>query len=394
MKIFIGGVPLDKIGVTQNEYGWYYWNGSSYYKPTLSGFDNAKLPAGYKKYTDGSHSKYLSQKAVDLTAIANRAITFDTSVTVLSSSSSLGSYCKVRTPEGNVFLVHTDRWKSGGVPAFEPVCYIKDMAGSHLHIYLEGGWIRDIILDTQHMEKGDRVEWTRDTNIRQGNGTSYPVNTTAKQGAVATLRSLEVRKADGYDWMDVEHPGVTGWAVTKNMVKTDKEMTNSDGSLIAPPKTCDERIKEAVDSTTHTWSLRLSEEQEAHKKTQLALVEVNDQKKALEAQLARVEQDYTLCQERNEKLESDLKDLTKLLKEASDRILSLEARNRKLEADNAKLKADLEECQGGVTPGCLAALAQLANKLLEWLNGNKLSLGLQKGGDKGEKDLKSDNVPA
>lgn len=397
MTIFARGTPLSSIGVTQNELGWYYWSGSSYYKPLLKDFDTATPPAGYKKYTDGSHKSYLSQRAIDFSVAGNIPITFDEPVAVTYSSSAQGSYCRVQTSEGNIFLVHTDRWATGNVRVGEPVCYIKAMSGAHLHIYLEGGRVRDIILGKKKMEQGDFIEWTKDTNIRQGHGTSYPINATAKQGAVAYIRSSEVRRADGYEWMDVGHPNVTGWAVVQNMRLTDKSPTNVDGSPIVPPtppKTCEERIQEAVDSVTQAYQNKLLEAQEAHSKCEVALGEAHAQTEAARAQLARTEQDLKLCQERNEKLEADIKEMNKLAVESAKRIESLEVRNGKLEQENAKLRADLKECQGSTNSGCLSTLASLVNKLLDRLNGNKLSLGLQERGTSGAKGGENDKPRA
>lgn len=392
--IFARGTPLSSIGVTQNELGWYYWNGSSYFKPLLKDFNNATLPAGYKKYTDGSHKAYLSQRAIDFSIAGNIPITFDEPVAVMHTSPLQGSYCKVQTSRGYVYLVHTDRWATGNVRTNDPVCYIKAMSGAHLHIYLEGGSIRDIILGNDQMTKGDFIEWTKDTNIRQGNGISYPINATAKQGAVALIRSSEVRVADGYNWMDVGHPNVTGWAVVQNMKKTDKPLTNVDGTPITPPtppKTCEERIQEAVDSVNQANQNKLLEAQEALARCEVALGEAHAQIEALKGQLVALERDYGLCSERNEKLEADIKELNKQVREDAKRIESLEIRNSKLEQENAGLRADLKECQGSTNSGLLSALTSLVNKLLEWLNGNKLSLGLQERGGKGEESGKSDN---
>ena len=94
MKFFLNGTDLNKVGVVQNEVGKYYYNGVSYYKPWLKNFNTATPPAGYKTYTNGSHSKYLSQRAIDFSYRAGGVITMNEDVKILAKSYTLGAFCK------------------------------------------------------------------------------------------------------------------------------------------------------------------------------------------------------------------------------------------------------------------------------------------------------------
>lgn len=242
MKIYAGGKSLAEVPVTQNEVGWYYWNGASYYKPVLAEFDTASLPTGYKKYTNGSHTAYLSQNAIDFSIVAGTAITFSEEVTVLLSSTGSGSFCKLSTSRGIIYLVHTYKWASGKVPAGTQVCQVAPQSvtgfAPHLHIYKEGGRVRDIILGIESMKKGDYVEFFKDTNMR-GDPTKPAIDVVVKAGAVAQIIDgprTYAPTGTPYPHFDVKFLNRTGWVFDQNMKVTDKrELTDHAGGIPTPP---------------------------------------------------------------------------------------------------------------------------------------------------------------
>jgi hypothetical protein len=75
IKLFANNKNFNSLPTVQNEVGTYYYNGKNYYKPVLAEFNNAKLPSGYKKYTDGSHKSYLKERAIDFSQVAGTKVT-------------------------------------------------------------------------------------------------------------------------------------------------------------------------------------------------------------------------------------------------------------------------------------------------------------------------------
>lgn len=154
VKFAINGKTLDKLPVVQDGKGTYYWNGSSYFKPVLKDFDNAKLPSGFKKYTDGSHKAYSYQNAIDFSASGGLPITADRPVKITYKASDKGGYCVVEAEGVRHFLTHIDY---DSVPAVgttvkagNTICKILKMEGSHLHYFAKQGDkylnVKDIIL--------------------------------------------------------------------------------------------------------------------------------------------------------------------------------------------------------------------------------------------------------
>lgn len=84
LRLYANGKDFNTLPVVQNENGVYYSNGKVYYKPVLKDFDTAKLPAGYKKYTNGSHVPYKSEKPLDFSQNAGVKITASDGVKVNS----------------------------------------------------------------------------------------------------------------------------------------------------------------------------------------------------------------------------------------------------------------------------------------------------------------------
>jgi hypothetical protein len=218
--IYAGGKDLATVGVTQNELGLYYYNGTSYYKPVLSLFDTATLPAGYKKYVGGSHASYMSnpqRNPIDFSIVAGSILTMNVDVKILASTSSDGSWVKAQIVGTDIILgfVHTYRWAGVGtiVKAGSSIAQIapQSVTGFPPHLHMDdwsgkGRKVRRLILDGDYsmstFKKGDTIIFTDIQNIRKGSGTSFAVTGETSIGQVATIES-DSREADGYTWWDL-----------------------------------------------------------------------------------------------------------------------------------------------------------------------------------------------
>lgn len=234
--IYASGKDLATVGVTQNEFGAYYWNGSSYFKPILAEFDKATPPVGYKKYLGGSHTVYISnanRNPIDFSIVSGASISMNVDVTVLASTPYDGSWCKVKIVGTDIVLafVHTYQWGSGTIKAGEKICSVapKSVTGFAPHLHTDewsnkGRKIRKLILDGDFnmstFQIGDRVEFTDVQNIRSGSGTTFPVTSQTDKGMLATIIGGS-RVANGYTWWDVSvDGGGTGWIADVGKFKT------------------------------------------------------------------------------------------------------------------------------------------------------------------------------
>ena len=220
--IYAGGKDLATVPVTQNESGKYYRNSAgTYFKPILSEFDNATLPAGYKTYIGGSHAVYVSnpnRNPLDFSLVAGTVLTMNVDVKILSSTLSDGSWVKVGIVGTDIILafVHTYRWANTStiVKAGNQIAQIAPQSvtgfAPHLHIdewSSKGRKIRELILngdyDMSTFKIGDKIEITGVQNIRKGSGTSFPVTKQTKVGEIYTIEG-GFREADGYTWWDLK----------------------------------------------------------------------------------------------------------------------------------------------------------------------------------------------
>lgn len=98
---------------------------------------------------------------------------------------------------------------------------------------------KDLSYESNTMKIGDNVELSADTNLRVGSGTSYNVKTVVVKGAVGNIIGGS-RNADGYEWWDVKFTNDQGWMANPlgtRLVKTTKQITQTDGKLPTPPTT-------------------------------------------------------------------------------------------------------------------------------------------------------------
>jgi hypothetical protein len=174
-------------------------------------------------------------------------ITLDVDCKVTYSSKYQGNYIVVQVGEYKLMFVHVNEHAAVGstVKAGGVICRIaptSENGGYAVHLHCsarknDGEYpIRSIIYDSG-IHVGVKVEFTSDTNIRQGNGTSYPIQDVAKMGSVAEVRDGP-RTGNGYTWFDCVFLSGTGWCIDSHMKVTNKVVTYPDGTLPPPPDPC------------------------------------------------------------------------------------------------------------------------------------------------------------
>ena len=241
LMFYANGKPLTSIGVTQNDEGEYFFNGSRYFTPLLKDFNTAQPPAGFVKYNNGSHGPryccgdYYYQKALDFLVGQDVVITANTDCVVEYKSYDLGSFVKIKIDNKVVYLVHTYNWASGTVKAGQAICSIAPSSISHvaphLHIYMDGGRIKDILLASNAKagyKKGTLVEAVDSLFVRK-------MYSTSSDGVVVSKgQKMEIRTspkyAEGYTWQYVhvkDNPAVTeGWVAIDFVKEYEGEPVN------------------------------------------------------------------------------------------------------------------------------------------------------------------------
>lgn len=201
--------------------------------------------------------------AVDFSAVADTPVYAVADGTVTYRSSGLGSYCIQHLDNSDlmVYYVHTYKWvgvnthvKKGQIIARVAPTSVNGGHPTHLHLGLQvgrylmdymdrsldiragfawgsanniairnawfnGGSVFDwskhkdlsYLSNTMSFKKGDRVEFTGSQNIRTGSGTTFPIQSSANIGDVATIIDGP-RNANNYVWWDMRFDkGGTGW---------------------------------------------------------------------------------------------------------------------------------------------------------------------------------------
>lgn len=108
IRFYANGTDFRFLPIVQNERGWYYrYSNGQYWKPILEHFDGAVgRPQTALKYTNGSHTSYLHEKALDISLNAGVKITASKSVKVnqlLKSKS--GKVCGLELVYGNLHII-------------------------------------------------------------------------------------------------------------------------------------------------------------------------------------------------------------------------------------------------------------------------------------------------
>lgn len=226
-----------------------------------------------------THHTQSNNTAVDFSAVAETPVYAMADGTVTYRSSGAGSYC-IQTLDNSdlkIYYVHTHRWVATNtyVKKGQIICYIAPTSvnggyPTHLHCGLPVGkflmdymdrnivfrtkyqaikdiWFigenlnwskhKDLSYESNTMKIGDNVELSADTNLRVGSGTSYNIKTVVVKGAVGNIIGGS-RNADGYEWWDVKFTNDQGWMANPlgtRLVKTTKQITQTDGKLPTPP---------------------------------------------------------------------------------------------------------------------------------------------------------------
>jgi murein DD-endopeptidase MepM/ murein hydrolase activator NlpD len=217
--------------------------------------------------------------AIDLSATADTPVCAIADGPVTYRSSGAGSYCiqQIDNSDLKVYYVHTYRWVGANtyVKKGQIICYIAPTSlnggyPTHLHLGLPTGkgimdyfdrslvfttnyadikaiWFKngsldwtlfkDLSYESNAVKIGDNVELSADTNLRVGSETSYNIKTIVVKGAVGNIIGGP-RNADGYEWWDVRFLNDQGWMANPlgtRLVKTTKQITQTDGKLPTPP---------------------------------------------------------------------------------------------------------------------------------------------------------------
>ncbi len=217
--------------------------------------------------------------AIDLSATADTPVYAIADGPVTYRSSGAGSYCiqQIDNSDLKVYYVHTYRWVGANtyVKKGQIICYIAPTSlnggyPTHLHLGLPTGkgimdyfdrslvfttnyadikaiWFKngsldwtlfkDLSYESNTVKIGDNVELTADTNLRVGSGINYNIKTIVTKGAVGNIIGGP-RNADGYEWWDIKFINDQGWMANPlgtRLVKTTKQITQTDGNLPTPP---------------------------------------------------------------------------------------------------------------------------------------------------------------
>lgn len=378
--IYANGKDLATCPVTQNEVGRYYWNGNTYYRPTLDIFNNAPLPNGFSVYLNGSHAPYSTnplRNPIDFSLTAGTKITMNVDVTILSTNPKDGSWCKtvINGTNINPAFVHTYKWASGLVRAGNVICEVAPQSVTgfdpHLHADIWGSYLlRNLILNgdvtmADTFKVGDFVTFTGPMNLRAGAGDGFKASHSILENAVGKIkdgpRSSQNKQFygkgstsninDSYTWFDLEFLDTTGWvAQTNRLVKSKStKITNVNAAL--PP------VKPQAPSEEETLRKQvadLKEENEVLRDDLAASISLTNDKNR---EIKRLEADI-------EEWKGDYSDLQKKY----DNIFIEKNRYENLYTEAVRELNDSERVKGIKTA---KLIAELLNRMLEFFKKNK-----------------------
>lgn len=317
LMFYANGKPLTSIGVIQNGEGEYFFNGNRYFTPLLKDFDTVQPPAGFVKYNNGSHGpryccgNYYYQKALDFLVGQDVVITANKDCVVEHKGYNSGSFVKIKIDNKIIYLVHTYKWASGTVRAGQAICSIAPSSISHvaphLHIYMDGGRIKDILLASDAKvgyKKGTIVEAVDSLFVRK-------MYSTSSDGIVVPKgQKMEIRTspkyAEGYTWQYVHVKNNS--AVTEGWVAIDF-VKEYEGEPVNPCEAQDKEIKRLKGVITDLENERdgLKDSVEKLQQENRELLEENkrfsEEIKELREQIKGMEQTVGECKEMNDAFE-------------------------------------------------------------------------------------------
>lgn len=203
------------------------------------------------------------------------------------------------------------------------------------------------------IEKGERVRFTSETNIRTGNGTDYPIQDMALSGSVAEIVDGP-RPGNGYTWYDCRFLSGSGWCISKHMEKTSQPVSNPDGSIPEPQPPvdpCAQRVKETEElfkgrilKLSEEYDRRVADLNRTHSEAlQGVLNERKEQERAWDTFVSDLNADHA-------------DELAKVLSEKEIMKKAFEKDLSKMRSENAKLRKNMSELG-------LESLWQKLNKL-------------------------------
>ena len=305
LVIKIKGKDIKDIKMTQNGKGEYmYSKVLGYPNVAMKDFEEVLLsvPKGYKKYSNGSHTGYLSQKAVDISSLGIATANKDFKVEKLYRQG-IQSYVAGRFRIGKtnkwdklVWFVHAanDYVSTGKIITAGKA--IAECVHNHFHLFVSGADFWSWYLNqTPQYKKGDRLQFTDTMNYRSQKGQSLGE---ISKGAVCELKGDGVwGTVAGYTgwWYDADFLDKTGGQIadTSRNMQTGNPITNIDGTTPEPPNPCQKYI-DTIESLEREIA-RLEDElralEEALKNTLEVLEEVKAQNKELETENATLKED-------------------------------------------------------------------------------------------------------
>ena len=254
--IKIKGKDIKDIKMTQNGKGEYIYSKIlGYANIAMKDFEEVLLnvPKGYKKYSNGSHKDYLSQKAIDLSTLGIAIANKDFKVTK-KAGSGIQRYI-----QGKFRIGTTNKWGNEMLFVHAANDYVQvgdiikagkaiaECVHNHFHLFMVGKDFYQFYLNqSPQYVKGQKLIFTGEMNYRSQKGQDIG---DIKKNAVCELKSNAVwGTVAGWTgwWYDADFLDKTGGQIadTKLNTTTDKPVSNIDSTVPKPPTPCEEYKKE------------------------------------------------------------------------------------------------------------------------------------------------------
>lgn len=252
MRLFYSEQKKDfrNLPIVQDPRGVYFWNGSNYYEPNYKEWDNNIIPAGYNRYTDGSHSqnwtfsyggKIHKQYAWDLYLEAWTPIYCDLPMKIefiYGNHTVADGYVLASCGEFLVMFGHCYTDKPIGTIIENDYIVKTNPSMYHVHLCgLKNNEAFDIAsevlkeeLPLPSFDINSIVRLVSETNLRLNAGVNTEVLGTGLVNAQGKILSKPI-EIDGFNWQSIRFGDAEGFMYTGNMVlASDNLITNLDGS--------------------------------------------------------------------------------------------------------------------------------------------------------------------